>query len=84
MGTVPFIHRIPAHIRLWLSFLPAIRAGHELRVIADIIVAFGKKITDDRKRVLQEGDPVVANQIARGEDFMSTLSESASLPIYTP
>lgn len=75
MGAVPFIHRMPLPIRQCLSFISLIKAGHELRLVMDTIISYGKRIADARKVALQEGDMLMANQLARGDDFISTLSE---------
>lgn len=81
MGSVPFVHRVPMPIRQCLSFLSVIKAGHELRLVMDAIILYGKQIAESRKLALQESDLALTNQAARGDDFMSTLSASLSLRI---
>lgn len=78
MGVVPFIHRIPMPIRQCLSLFSTIKAGHELRLVMDAVITYGKRIADARKLALQDGDVDITNQTARGDDFMSTLSELVS------
>ena len=80
MGAVPLIHRIPVPIRQFLGFFPAIKAGHELRLVMDAIVTCGRRITDYRKLALREGYMGATNPIAR-DDFMSTLS--GSIPLFS-
>ncbi|KAI0724783.1 cytochrome P450 [Fomitopsis betulina] len=73
MGVVPFIHRIPMPIRQCLSLFSTIKAGHELRLVMDAVITYGKRIADARSFALQDGDVDITNQTARGDDFMSTL-----------
>ncbi|KZT73293.1 cytochrome P450 [Daedalea quercina L-15889] len=72
-GAFPVFHRLPAPIRKLLSFIPPIRACHELRIIMDTIVQHGTSIAEAKKGALKEGDLRVAEQIAQGNDFMSIL-----------
>ncbi|KAI0719013.1 cytochrome P450 [Fomitopsis betulina] len=76
MGVVPFIHRIPMPIRQCLSLFSTIKAGHELRLVMDAVITYGKRIADARKLALQDGDVDITNQTARGDDFMSTLMKA--------
>lgn len=60
--------------RFILSILPW-KDVHELCDMADYMYNLGTEIFESKKRALEMGDDVVAQQIGRGKDLISILSK---------
>lgn len=43
------------------------------RIVADTLKRFAKRIIDDKKLALQQGDDVVVQQVGEGKDILSRL-----------
>ena len=48
---------------------------HEVRDIIDILANTSEEIFEEKKKALKKGDKIVTQQIDKGNDIMSILSE---------
>ncbi len=73
----------PALRRLAINILPW-KNLHHMRDISDYMYDLATKIYGEKRRALEEGDEVVSQQIGRGKDLISVLSDVFYLPTVTP
>ena len=76
---LPYVVKIgsPAFRRFVLELLP-FDAPKTLIKISDIMDTTSRQIFQNKKDALAKGDEAVKNQIGRGKDIMSVLSESSA------
>ena len=76
MNVLPFVSRIvPANIRRFILDLMPWKDAHHLCDMADYMSNVGGEIFESKKLALEKGDEAVAQQIGRGKDLISILSE---------
>ena len=53
---------------------------HEVRDIIDVLANTSEEIFEEKKKALEKGDKIVTQQIDKGNDIMSILSEYRLFP----
>ena len=76
MNVLPYVWKIgPASYRRFIVGLLPLKDAHHLRDMADYMYSVGGEIFESKKLALEKGDEAVSQQIGRGKDLISILSE---------